>query len=158
MHTRALSRRRCVQEKFLRAWLLVILAFIPLLVAPASGQKLCLQTKLSRNDAQSCASCHDQLKAFSDDRVFSLGESGQQGRRNAMPLMNLAWAKEFFWDGRAKSLREQVLLPILATHEMNKTLERVAKKLKADRDYPARFRAASRRNSGSIRPRAGSLH
>ena len=108
----------------------------------ALGRRLFHETKLSRNDSQSCASCHDQSKAFTDGRVSSLGESGQLGRRNAMPLMNLAWAKEFFWDGRAQSLREQVLLPIQDTHEMNETLERVAKKLKAERDYPAQFQAA----------------
>jgi cytochrome c peroxidase len=98
--------------------------------------------KLSRNNSQSCASCHDQSKAFTDGQRYSLGESGQTGRRNAMPLVNLAWAKEFFWDGRAKSLREQVLMPIQDKHEMNETLERVAEKLKADRDYATQFKAA----------------
>jgi len=59
-----------------------------------------------------------------------------------MSLVNLAWAGGFFWDGRAKSLREQVLLPIQDAHEMNETLDRAIAKLEADREYTARFKAA----------------
>jgi len=106
------------------------------------GRRLFHDAKLSRNDRQSCATCHDHARAFTDGQAYSLGESGQRGRRNAMPLSNLAWAKEFFWDGRAKSLREQVLLPIQDAHEMNETLERVVAKLEADREYQGRFQAA----------------
>jgi len=106
------------------------------------GRRLFNEPRLSRNDAQSCASCHDPAKAFTDGRSSSLGTSGQRGRRNAMPLANLAWASAFFWDGRAKSLREQVLLPIQDAHEMNETLDRVVVKLRDDREYPAQFKAA----------------
>jgi cytochrome c peroxidase len=59
-----------------------------------------------------------------------------------MPLVNLAWMKEFFWDGRTKSLREQVLAPIQDAHEMNEQLERVVAKLQGDSEYPAQFRGA----------------
>ncbi len=106
------------------------------------GRRLFHDTRLSKNNSQSCATCHDRSKAFTDGRSHSLGESGQIGRRNAMPLVNLAWVQEFFWDGRAKSLREQVLLPIQDAHEMNETLERAVAKLKADRDYVAQFQNA----------------
>lgn len=60
------------------------------------GRQLFQEAKLSRNNSQSCATCHDRAKAFTDGRNYSLGESGQPGRRKAMPLANLAWAKEFF--------------------------------------------------------------
>jgi cytochrome c peroxidase len=59
-----------------------------------------------------------------------------------MPLVNLAWAREFFWDGRAKSLREQALMPIQDAHEMNETLDEAIAKLEGDREYPAQFKAA----------------
>jgi len=106
------------------------------------GRRLFHDARLSKNDAQSCATCHDQTKGFTDGQTYSTGATGQTGRRNAMPLVNLAWAKEFFWDGRAKSLREQVLMPIQDAHEMNEKLDRVVARLKADRDYPAQFQAA----------------
>jgi cytochrome c peroxidase len=106
------------------------------------GRRLFNETRLSRNNGQSCASCHDPARAFTDGQSHSLGTSGQQGRRNAMSLVNLAWGSEFFWDGRAKSLREQVLLPIQDAHEMNETLDRAIAKLEADREYAAQFKAA----------------
>jgi len=54
-----------------------------------------------------------------------------EGKRNAMPLYNLAWKSEFFWDGRAKSLRQQALMPIQDELEMHETLPNVVEKLKA---------------------------
>ena len=59
-----------------------------------------------------------------------------------MPLFNLAWKQRFFWDGRAASLREQVLMPIEDHQEMDESLERVANKLKADKHYRQAFGAA----------------
>jgi cytochrome c peroxidase len=46
-----------------------------------------------------------------------------------MPLFNLAWAKAFFWDGRAPSLRQQVLMPIQDPHEMNLPLDQAVTRL-----------------------------
>jgi cytochrome c peroxidase len=95
----------------------------------ALGEKLFHDTRLSINNRQSCASCHDRSFAFSDPRILSLGAEGQAGKRHSMPLFNLAWEKVFFWDGRAGSLREQVLMPIQDKHEMNETLERAVDKI-----------------------------
>ncbi|HEY1085049.1 MAG TPA: MbnP family protein [Prosthecobacter sp.] len=99
----------------------------------ALGKSLFHDVRLSVNNSQSCASCHTRSYAFSDPRVRSLGAEGTEGRRHAMPLFNLAWAGSFFWDGRAGSLREQVLRPIQDRHEMNERLDRVVAKL-GDRD------------------------
>ncbi|HEY1050856.1 MAG TPA: MbnP family protein, partial [Prosthecobacter sp.] len=75
----------------------------------ALGRRLFHDPRLSINGTQSCASCHDQAHAFADPRQFSLGAEGHVGKRNAMPLFNLAWHTAFFWDGRAPTLRQQVL-------------------------------------------------
>ena len=98
------------------------------------GRRLFADPRLSKNNTQSCASCHQQAHAFSDPRRTSPGAEGQPGRRNAMPLFNLAWGQSFFWDGRAATLREQALVPIQDAHEMNETLDRVVGKLQADAD------------------------
>lgn len=105
----------------------------PLTVEGVSlGEKLFHDPRLSVNNTQSCASCHIRSQAFSDLRQFSEGAEGQMGKRHAMPLFNLAWDSSFFWDGRARSLREQVLMPVQDAHEMNESLSRVVKKI-ADR-------------------------
>ena len=96
----------------------------------ALGRRLFHDPLLSRGEKQSCASCH-QAEAGTVDagRAFSLGVDGQPGARNAMPLYNLAWKSEFFWDGRAKSLRQQALMPIQDELEMHETLGNVVRKL-----------------------------
>jgi cytochrome c peroxidase len=106
------------------------------------GRRLFLDTRLSANHAQSCASCHRPGAAFSDDRPVSRGADGAEGTRNAMPLLNLAWKSSFFWDGRAATLREQVLQPITNPVEMHETLSNVTAKLAADPEYPAMFARA----------------
>src|SRR5256886_12526927 len=107
----------------------------------ALGRRLFNEPRLSRNNAQSCASCHDPARAFTDGQSHSLGTDGQAGRRNAMSLVNLAWAPEFFWDGRAKALREPPLIPIPDAHEMNGTLGHASAKLVAHLQDPAQFKA-----------------
>lgn len=106
------------------------------------GKKIFFDKRVSINDAQSCADCHAPQKAFSDNIRVPLGANGEPGTRNSMPLFNLAWKKEFFWDGRAKSLREQVLEPIQNPIEMHQSLTNLVVKLAATNDYPALFIAA----------------
>jgi cytochrome c peroxidase len=108
----------------------------------ALGRQLFHDKRLSSNGTQSCAGCHDQAHAFADARRFSLGAQQQVGKRNAMPLFNLAWHQAFFWDGRAGTLREQVLMPIQDKHEMNETLPNVVAKLKADVECGVAFAKA----------------
>jgi cytochrome c peroxidase len=108
------------------------------------GKTLFFDKQLSINAAQSCADCHAPEKAFTDGRRTARGAEGDFGTRNAMPLFNLAWKKDFFWDGRAKSLRGQVLQPIQNPIEMHEPLTNLCVKLAAtDKiDYAKLFAAA----------------
>jgi len=107
----------------------------------ALGKKLFQDTQLSRDNSMSCASCH-QGGLLNDTRRFSPGVDGKHHNRHAMPLFNLAWKTNFFWDGRAPSLRKQVLIPIVDHLEMDESLENVVKKLSADPGYTPLFAAA----------------
>ena len=68
------------------------------------GRHLFWDKKLSGDNTISCANCHSPQHAFSDPNTFSTGIHGDLGTRNSMVLQNLAWSKDFFWDGRAISL------------------------------------------------------
>ncbi len=115
----------------------------PTLEGVALGRSLFHDPRLSVNNTQSCASCHDQGAAFTDaGKRFSLGADGLPGKRNAMPLFNLAWQAEFFWDGRTRRLRDQVLEPIQDPLEMHQPLDQAVGKLMADPAYPGKFAAA----------------
>ncbi len=108
----------------------------------ALGRRLFHETALSADRSISCASCHAAASGFSDSRRFSRGVRGQLGTRQSMALINLAWKREFFWDGRARSLRDQVLIPIQDPTEMAETLESVVSKLSVMPEYPALFEKA----------------
>ena len=102
----------------------------PLLIERVElGKYLFHDKSLSANDTVSCASCHDSAKAFTDGLPVSTGINGKTGDRNSMPLFNLAWKSSFFWDGRTKSLRDQVLQPIQDHREMASNLSTVVEHL-----------------------------
>ncbi len=106
----------------------------------ALGEQLFNDASLSQNGQISCASCHQKEFAFSDPRQFSMGVNGKSGSFHSMPLFNLAWKSSFFWDGRAKSLREQVLEPLQDPNEMGSTLEDVVTTV--EQKYPDELDAA----------------
>ncbi|MBU3678924.1 MAG: c-type cytochrome [Candidatus Kapabacteria bacterium] len=115
------------------------------------GRTLFHDGQLSRTGTQSCATCHSQAAAFSDNRKYSIGVRGLPGTRQAMALVNLAWSdRGFFWDGRSPTLRDQALHPIVDTLEMDETLDNVVRKLSTSSMYRSMFTRAF--GSDSITP------
>jgi cytochrome c peroxidase len=90
------------------------------------GKKLFFDKRLSRDQSISCATCHEPDRAFTDTRPVGVGIGGKTGPRRVPRLVNRAWGRSFFWDGRAATLEEQVLQPIQNPKEMDLTLEEVA--------------------------------
>lgn len=104
------------------------------------GRMLFYEKALSKDGSIACADCHQQKDVFSDIRQFSLGVGDLQGKRQAMPIFNLAWHKNgMFWDGRSPLVRDQALKPIQDPLEMNETLENVVEKLNAQQKYRDQF-------------------
>lgn len=89
------------------------------------GRVLFYDTHLSKNNTISCGSCHKQEHGFSDANVFSIGFEGGLTGRHSMGLANAAYygRGRFFWDERASTLEEQVLMPIQDPVEMGLTLD-----------------------------------
>lgn len=103
------------------------------------GRKLFYETLLSGDNSMSCASCHSPQAAFSDPEQFSVGIGGIQGRRNSMALINLGWDSFYFWDGRAKTLEEQVLIPVEDPIEMHQSWTRAVSLLSESVTYRNMF-------------------
>jgi cytochrome c peroxidase len=103
------------------------------------GEKLFSDPILSRGKAISCASCHIPQFAFADTAAFSIGDKGTRLSRNSPALTNLSGRTEFFWDGRAASLEEQVLGPLSAHDEMDLPVAQAVDRLKQDTFYSAAF-------------------
>lgn len=106
------------------------------------GRMLFYDNRLSGNNTQSCATCHFSSSSFSDSAQFSTGITGAIGNRNAMAIVNLGYSFAFFWDGRAATLEEQALEPVVNPIEMNAKWPDVLDKLNADTYYRQQFKTA----------------
>jgi cytochrome c peroxidase len=81
------------------------------------GRRLFYDKRLSLNETQSCADCHQQRFAFSDGRTRAIGSTGQQHSRNAMTLTNAAYNTTYTWDNvRVRTLEQQALVPMFNEH------------------------------------------
>jgi len=135
-------------------------AFAPLLsnAKATLGRVLFYDNKLSRNNSVSCASCHKQELAFSDDKAKSTGFDGEQTERNSLALAASAnfitsydvgssligngLSVGFLWDKRAKSIHELSELAITDPVEMGMMMSNLPDKLSQDAHYRILFRKA----------------
>jgi len=106
------------------------------------GRKLFYDPQLSGDNTQACASCHQTEASYSDTNQFSTGIDGSIGTRNAMAVVNIGYSFSLFWDGRAATVEEQALAPVVNPIEMNTTWPEVLLKLNADQYYRSMFKIA----------------
>ena len=105
------------------------------------GRRLFFWPGLSRDRTLSCGGCHQPERAFTDGRAGAVGVRGQVSARRTPPILNRAWGRSFFWDGRAPTLEDQVLQPIVNPREMDLKLEEIAPRVRADRALALGMRA-----------------
>lgn len=108
------------------------------------GRVLFYDKTLSVSGTISCASCHQQSLAFTDDAKLSVGHQGKMVRRNSMSLINSRFYQRgrFFWDERAGTLEQQVLMPIIDQIEMGHDLRKLELQIGNDPLYPELFASA----------------
>jgi len=88
----------------------------------ALGRRLYYDPMLS-NDGRACATCHNQLRGFTDSVS------------NALPHVNLAWNRFFLWNGKISGTLEDAM-----DFEVGEFFQTDVSKLNADPSYPALFR------------------
>lgn len=109
----------------------------------ALGKRLFFDKNLSIDRTVSCASCHDPDQHWTNGEKYGTGVRGTEGTRNVPSLENVAYYRNLFWDGRAKSLETQVLGPLLNESEMGMPSEAaVLQRLMEDPEYHNLFHAA----------------
>lgn len=108
------------------------------------GRVLFYDKRLSSTNTVACASCHQQAHGFTIPERFPTGALGVPLRRNALGLSNVRFssAGRWFWDMRASSLQELVLMPIQNPEELGSPLEHLRTKLAATAFYAPLFEAA----------------
>ena len=81
------------------------------------GQHLFYDKRLSSDQSMSCATCHQQDKAFTDGLATAQGVTGEKGARSAMPLANVAYLPTLTWaNPNLTALEIQALVPIFGEH------------------------------------------
>ncbi|MBO9614993.1 MAG: cytochrome C peroxidase [Dyadobacter sp.] len=108
------------------------------------GEKLFFETRLSSNGTRSCASCHNPALHFTDGLSKSIGiRPGETVRRNAPSLLYSSFQHAQFWDGRARTLEEQIRTVIHDSLEMNGKPTELIRKLAKERPYRRLIRKLS---------------
>lgn len=106
------------------------------------GKIIYFDTRLSSTNKVSCASCHHPDMGWASLDPFAVGIEGREGPRNSPTVLNNAYNRKYFWDGRAKSLEEQSLGPIEASVEMNMKIDDVIAMLRSKKGYQVMFEKA----------------
>lgn len=104
------------------------------------GRKLFYDPILSRDNTISCSSCHISNQAFSDvGNRLSKGIEDGIGDRNSPAIFNLAWQKNFMWDGVIPNIDAQALAPINHPAEMGEDINVAVRKLNKSKEYRILF-------------------
>lgn len=112
------------------------------------GRFLFYDTKLSANQTQSCASCHEQGRAFADGVTAPIGSCGHQLVRNSQGLGNVVYHSTFTWSNNGfLELEEQLNVPIRADNPIelgvtDAVLPDVLERFEQSPMYLAMFQAA----------------
>jgi cytochrome c peroxidase len=85
------------------------------------GRILFFDPRMSSNGKVSCATCHPPEHAFAGGEPPPVGVTGTALRRRAPTLINRAYGRSQFLDGRAATLEAQITGPVTAPDEMATT-------------------------------------
>ncbi len=103
------------------------------------GETLFFDSRLSKNNTLSCASCH-QLESGGDDNVaIGISHSGGLHVINTPSIFNAVYNFRQNWNGSAKSLHEQIELLMTSQHEFDHTWDAVVAKLASDANLKHEF-------------------
>jgi cytochrome c peroxidase len=103
------------------------------------GKKLFFDRRLSGDGTMSCATCHEPKQRYTDGLDISLNYPTTRNWRNSPTLIGVAFQKYLFHDGRAASLEEQALFPMMSAFEMNQNLDFMEEEIRAVPEYVAEF-------------------
>jgi cytochrome c peroxidase len=103
------------------------------------GRKLFFDRRLSGDGTMSCVTCHDPGTGYTDGLAISLSYPTTKNWRNSPSLVNVAYNTSLFWDGRAQSLEQQALFPMMSAFEMNQNLDYLEEELKGVPEYVDAF-------------------
>jgi cytochrome c peroxidase len=104
------------------------------------GKMLFFDRRLSGDGTMSCATCHIPDLGFSDGQAISLNYPTTKNWRNSPTLINVAFSKFLFHDGRVETLEDQALFPMMSAFEMNQNLDFLEEEIRSVPEYLKLFK------------------
>jgi cytochrome c peroxidase len=104
------------------------------------GKQLFFDRRLSGDGTMSCATCHIPELAFTDGQDISLSYPTTRNWRNSPTLINVAFQRYLFHDGRVQTLEDQALFPMMSAFEMNKNLDYLEEQIRQVPEYEHAFK------------------
>ena len=104
------------------------------------GKQLFFDTRLSKSNTHSCASCHNPKLAFTDGLKLSKNlTDGGPGQRNSPSLINAVYADRYFHDMRVDRLSIQMDHVVLNPIEFNIRYDTIINRLSKDASLSDQF-------------------
>jgi cytochrome c peroxidase len=103
------------------------------------GKKLFFDRRLSGDGTMNCSSCHMPDMAFTDGQNISLSYPTTKSWRNTQTIINAAYYKFLFHDGRVSTLEDQAIMPVASSFEMNLNIDYLEEKIRVVPEYEEAF-------------------
>lgn len=104
----------------------------------ALGRQLWFDNRLSGDGVHSCYGCHVCEKGLTDGLPKAIGANNKQLPRSSPTLWNIGYHKEFYWDGRSKTLEDQAMAAWTKAN-MGAKADEIVKALNAIEGYKQQF-------------------
>lgn len=106
------------------------------------GRVLFFEPRLSASGKTSCSSCHSPATAFADSKAASVKDDGSLTDRRAQSVLNAGYLPTTMWDGKYRSLEEQVFDTFRPNGDMGQHVDAAVAKIRDDGTYQAAFKRA----------------
>ncbi len=105
------------------------------------GEKLFIETRLSKNDQIACISCHQLTSGGDDNLPIGISISGEQHIINTPSIFNAQYNFRQNWDGAAKTLQDQINMAMTSTHEFDNNWDNAVTAISSDQELSNDFNA-----------------
>ncbi len=108
----------------------------------ALGRRLFFEPRLSASGKTSCATCHNPTTAFADSKAASVRDDGSLTDRRAQSVLNAGYLPTTMWDGKYRTLEEQVFDTFRPNGDMGHHVDAAVSKISSDAGYQTAFKRA----------------
>ena len=96
------------------------------------GERLFGDTRLSRDNSRSCASCHDLRSNGATRQSFDTGLDGSGLPLNTLTVFNATLSFRFGWEGKLRSVESDIKTSLENPQVMGANISEIAEKLATD--------------------------